>query len=268
MKPIDASRVALGLVFLARTTPISRWLPSPFSHVVPPLLGWPEHGFRAAWGGLALPDSVVIALCIVRTAAAILFTAGVRTRAAGVVTAVSALAVASQDAFAFKFTLYTLFVGTGLLALSDAGQSFALRPSARATSPTRPRLVHWFVASVYAWAGIAKLRPAWLSGDTLRVLHDQRYLVGSLADFFLADPARCRASAWAVVAVELLLGPLLLASRTRRAGLVLALGFHAFLEPIAQPDVFGWIMGALLLSFLGGWRPPIVAQLRGDPRRV
>ena len=42
-------------------TPLSQ-LPWDVCHVTPPLLGWPEHGFRAPWHGLALPAALVIAL--------------------------------------------------------------------------------------------------------------------------------------------------------------------------------------------------------------
>lgn len=250
VRPIDASRAALGILLLARTSPVSRVLPSPFNHVVTPLLGWPEHGFRAAWGGLALPDGVLIALCLIRTGAALLFTVGVWTQAAGVTAALAALVVLSQDAFVFKFTLYTLFVGTGLVALSDAGRSLALRPRTPSSAPAPPWLVQWFVASVYAWSGIAKLRPAWLSGRTLRTFYEAHYLTGAVADFFLGDPARCHVAAWGVVAVELSLGPLLLVPKTRRAGIALALAMHLAYELPAKPDVFGWIMAALLIAFV------------------
>lgn len=241
------SRAAIGAILVARTTPLSRLLPWSVSHVATPLLGWPEHGFRAAWWGLALPDAVVIALCVVRTAAAVLFLLGVWTRAAGTVAAVAALVVLSQDAFGFKFTLYTLFVGTGLLALSGGGRGFALRPSPGALPGSR-WLLTAFVASVYAWAGIAKLQPPWLSGETLRALHQAHYFASGLADALFATLPRCRAAAWGVVVTELLLGPMLLVRRTRLAGLVLAVGMHAAYEWTAQPDVFGWVMVALLVA--------------------
>jgi hypothetical protein len=238
--------------------------------VATPLLGWPEHGFRAAWGGLALPDAVVIALCVLRTGGAVLFTLGVWTRAAGTVAAVAALVVLSQDAFGFKFTLYTLFVGTLLLAVSGGGCRFALRPSPPGIGPS-PWLVRAFVASVYAWSAIAKLRGTWLSGETLRTLYQAHYLTGELADVLFATLARCHAAAWGVVIAELLLGPMLLLRRTRLVGLVLAVGMHAAYEWTAQPDVFGWVMAALLISFTGSsdlptrrrgrYAPPIVKFL-------
>ncbi len=245
------SRVALGLILIVRTTALSRLLPWTVSHVSVPLLGWPEHGFRAAWGGLEVPDGVVIALCVLRTAAAVLFTLGLWTRAAGTVAAVAAFAVLSQDAFGFKFTLYTLFVGTWLLAISGAGRHFALRPSPSGTAGSSRWLVRGFVASVYAWSAIAKMRGAWLGGETLHTLYQTHYLTGDLADVLFATVAGCRAAAWGVVATELLLGPMLLLRRTRLVGIVLAVGMHAAYEWTAHPDVFGWVMAALLVSFGG-----------------
>ncbi len=244
------SRAALGLVLVVRTTALSRLLPAPVSHVTPPLLGWPEHGFRAAVNGMELPDSLLIGLCVVRTIAAVLFAVGLWTPAAGTVAAMAAFAVVSQDVFGFKFTLYTLFVGTWLLAISGGGRQFALRPSPRGSSGSSPWLVQAFVASVYAWSAIAKIRAAWLSGETLRALHDGHYLTGTLADVLFATLGRCRVAAWGVVVTELLLGPLLLARRTRAYGLVLAVGMHATFEWTASPDVFGWVMVALLLAFV------------------
>ncbi len=259
------SRAALGLLLVVRTTPLSRWLPWPVSHVAPPLLGWPEHGFRAAWGGVVLSDSVVIALCIVRTIAAVLFMLGLWTRAAGTVAAVAAFAVLSQDAFGFKFTFYALFVGTWLLAISGGGCTFALRAAPAGRAGPSPPLVHAFVASVYAWSAIAKLRMTWLTGETLRALHEGHYLTGALSDVLFATLDRCRAAACCVVAVELLLGPLLLVRPTRKMGIALAVGMHAAYEWTAHPDVFGWIMGALLISFAD--RELLAGRQDDEPRR-
>jgi hypothetical protein len=247
-RSLGYARAALGLVLIVRTTPLANWLPEPVSHMSVPLLGWPEHGFRAAWGGLELPDVVVKALCVVRTAAAVAFTLGVGTRLAGTVAALSAFAVMSQDAFGFKFTLYTLFVGTWFLAISGAGEHFALRPSRPCGSGSSPWLVRAFVASVYGWSGVAKLRAAWLGGTTLHSLYGAHFLSGSLADMLFATQGRCHAAAWAVVITELALAPLLLARPTRLAGIVLAVAMHATYEWTAQPDVFGWVMVALLIA--------------------
>src|SRR5581483_5904788 len=113
-----------------------------------------------------------------------------------------------------------------------------------------PWLAHAFVFSVYAWSALAKLDVAYLSGRTLGVLHAAGFLRGSLADALFATPERCRLAAWAVVLVEASLGPLLIARRTRTGALLGALTMHAAFEWTAHPDVFSWVMAALLLTFL------------------
>jgi hypothetical protein len=247
-------------LLLVRTTPLANALPEPLSHMATPLLGWPEHGFRAAWWGLELPDGLVEVLCILRTAGALLFALGVQTRVAGVVAAAAALAVLSQNAFAFSFTLYTLFVGTAVVAASGAGRSLALRPEPAAGGAPTPWLVWSFVNSVYAWSAIAKVRVAWLSGRTLHALHEAGFLSGSLADTLFATPDRCRLAAWAVVLVEASLGPLLVFRRTRMGALVVALTMHATFEWTAHPDVLSWVMAALLVSFLGNGKMTIAPR--------
>jgi hypothetical protein len=56
--------------------------------------------------------------------------------------------------------------------------------------------------------------------------------------------------AWVVAAAELAMGPLLLAAKTRRAAIALALTFHAALQVAVSPDFFGFAMATLLLAFL------------------
>jgi hypothetical protein len=50
--------------------------------------------------------------------------------------------------------------------------------------------------------------------------------------------------------MEFALAVLLLVRRSRRVGLALAVMFHLGLEWATSPDLFGWAMIALLLSFL------------------
>jgi hypothetical protein len=249
MRPLAWSRAALGALLVVRSTPLVNHLGIPLARMSTPLLGWPEHGFRAAWGGIELPDVVVMVLCVLRTAAGCFFALGVCTQIAGCVAAAAAFVVLSQNAFDFSFTLYSLFVGTLLLALGDEGSRFAVCPS----PPRQPRpsvaLVRTFVVAIYFWSAAAKLRCAWLSGRTLQALRSGHFLSGPVASTLLATRSGCCAAAWGVVLVELALGPLLLFRRTRLAGLVLAAGMHVVYEISARPDVFGWVMAALLLSF-------------------
>lgn len=245
------SRIALGSLFLLRTTPLLAGLHLRELRGTFPLLGWPDD----RWHGsptLALPAAAVAALCVVRTAAALSFTLGVEARIAGVVAGTAGYLVLLQQPFAFMATLHLLFQGTILLALAGCGSAPALRPRPTRAAASGLRLMQLFVASVYVWAGLGKLRPDWLDGRTLEMLLHQRWLHGPLAEVMLGSATRCAAVAWAVALGEVATGPLLLWPRTRRLGLVAALAFHAGIEIMARPDLIGFEMVALLACFLPG----------------
>ena len=128
-----------------------------------------------------------------------------------------------------------------------------MRPEARHTSQPRiERLAdRMWVASIYVWAAIAKLRPDWFDGRTLSLLAREGQFRPFVASTLLASDARRCVISWGVSSLsELALAPLLLIPRTRRAGLALAVAFHLGLEWAASPDLFGWAMIALLLSFV------------------
>jgi len=238
-RSLVVTRVALGTLLLFRTTPLANVHYSPLTRVSWPLLGWPQHGWHAAWLGLALQGVIVAAACILRTLLAVLFTAGIAPRITGVGTAALAFVVLSQDAFTFCFTFYVLFLGVLLVALAD-----------RRVPRASLRLIHFFVASIYAWSAIAKLRGSWIDGRTLGALHDGGFLRGPVADFLLGTSHRRIGAAWSVLLFELALGPLLLVRRTRLFGLIAAISLHFVFELTAKPDVFGLVMVALLCSFL------------------
>jgi hypothetical protein len=261
-RSLGIARIALGTVFVFRTTPLANFHPSPLCWVQGPLFGWPVPGWHAAWLGLALPSLAVACLCVVRTAAAVLFTLGVATRATGLVASLCGLTVLAQDTFAFSFTRYILFVGAGLLAIADGGGTLALRPAPVVDARGSLLLVRSFVASIYAWSGIAKLHTAWLTGRTLGALHAGQFLRGPLIDLVTHSEAARAATSISVVVVELALGPLLMARRTRALGMATALVIHALYEVSAQPDVLGLVMASLLCTFL-----PLRAQTRmpGQP---
>ncbi len=246
--PRSLARVALGLVLLVRTTALANLLPIPLAHVRGPLLGWPEPGFDLAWGGLVLPASVRIALCVVRTVAALAFLLGLRARTAGLVAGTCGFLALSQDPLGFVFTLYVLFAGTMVLALTDAATD--------ADEGSSTRLLTLFVASIYVYSALAKLQGEWLSGRTLLALAEDGLLSGPIAALLIAHPALRAAAAVAVFLVELALPALLLVARTRRLGIGVALALHASFELGAHPDVMGWVMAALLFSV---WRPAAAA---------
>jgi len=247
---LGRARVALGVVFLLRTTPLLAPFHIPFLAETSPLLGWPND--HAHFNPLipVVPGGLLAALCIVRTLAAIAFTIGLRARWAGVLAGGLGYLTVLQDPVQFLTTHHVIFLGTILLACTDAVARCALFPEVRHNPVSSAWLIQCWVASIYAWAAITKLRPDWLDGRALALLAREGLLRPFVGSSLLATGERRAIVAWCVVGTELVLGPLLLIPRTRRVGLALAVTFHLGLEWAASPDLFGWAMIALLLAFL------------------
>ncbi len=244
-------RILFGAIVLCRTTPALAPFHILYMRGAYPLLGWPVAAWHVPMGDVpVLPAGLVAALCIARTLAVLLFTAGVRGRETGIAGGLLAWAVMSQDAGAYINTYNLLFLGLIVLGASGAGSTWAWRPEPEIDPRSGLALTRAFVASVYAWSGLAKLNASWLRGDVLERLRASEVVRGPLADALLTSTGACTAVAWTVVATELALGPLLLWPRTRRAAWVAALAFHATLEISLHPDVFGFAMAVLLLAFV------------------
>ncbi len=255
-RALGLARIAMGALFVVRTTALSNLLPVPLAHVSGPLLGWPAAGFRFGWCDLVLPTALVAALCVVRTLAGLAFATGLAPRTTGLVASTSALAVLSQDPFGVYYTLLVLFAGVGVLALTESGTELAVRmPGSAKRPPPRDGSGAWlvvvFVASIYAWSALAKLHASWLDGAVLRALAEDRHLHEPIASWLLESAGLRHAVALGVPLAELALAALLLGRRTRRTAVVLAVLFHAMLEIAARPDVIGWAMLALLPAAWG-----------------
>lgn len=250
LRAIGLARAAFGAVFLARTTPVLAPVAPALAARAWPLLGWPDAAWHAPVLGLRLPPAVVALLCVARTAGAVGLMLGVRSSLCGLVAGVAGYLVLAQDAFGYFHHLHMLFLGAILFACVDADGAIALRPATARSPRSSAWLLRAWVASIYAWAAVAKLRPDWLDGRALALFHAEGALHGALADAVLASPHRRAAVACTVVLVEALLGPALLWPRSRRVALVVALALHAGFELVGRVDTIGWQMAALLLVFL------------------
>jgi Vitamin K-dependent gamma-carboxylase len=257
LRALGVSRILFGSLALLRTTPVLAPLGMPYLDGTSPLLGWPRAAWHLAAFGPVLPAGLVAALCIARTLALLLFTAGVFATPAGVAAGICGWVVLAQDPASYVNTLHLLFLGTVVLATSGAGSAFALRPEPAVDAPSGLALTRALVASVYAWSGLAKLNGSWLRGDVLAHLRDSGVAHGALADSLLGSSTGRAGVAWLLVATELSLGPLLFLRRTRLAALATALALHLVLELSMHPDFFGFAMSALLLSFV---EPPAVTR--------
>jgi hypothetical protein len=249
---LGRARVALGAVFLLRTTPLLSPLHVSFLTDVRPLLGWPDGHLHFAPVVAQIPDALIEVLCVVRTVAALAFTIGIAARPAGVIAGALGYLTVMQNPGRLNTTEHVLFLGTMLLALTDAVSRCALY-SAPVRSPRSSLfLMRIWLASIYFWAGLSKLRIDWLDGRALGLfLHDGLVRPG-LGAVLMATPTQRAIIGSGVAATELALAVLLLLPRTRRLALFAALGLHAAFEVAVSPDLFGWAMAALLLCF---WEP-------------
>jgi hypothetical protein len=262
LRPLAWARIAFASVILIRTTPLIRWIDPTIGGDVRTLMGWPRAGagMHAAVFDWQLGPGVVMALCVLRTVSAALLLLGWRPLVTGLVTGALGYVVMLQDVFSFTFTQTLLFLGSAVLATTDCAAELSVRPEPPRSPRTSLYLVWAFVTSVYFWAAFCKLRRDWLDGRTLALFHDEGRLRGPLADFLLATAGRRAFAGTAVAATELSLVALLWLPRTRWLGLALALGLHVSIEIVARPDVFGWAMLSLLLSFVPLARAPEPAR--------
>lgn len=265
---LGLARIALGLVFVVRTTPLVNALSMPLAHVRGPLLGWPEPGWPMAWADLVLPDPLRKVACVVRTVAAVLFVLGVRARAAGYVAGALGLVAMSQDPFGFIFTLYTLFVGTLVLASTTATSVLAWRPDARVDFRSSASLVCFIVAAIYVFSGLAKAHAGWLSGATLLAFAEDGMFRAAAGSFLQAHDRLRVSAAWATMILELAVAVGLLVPRARRSAIVVAAVMHVSFEVVARPDVMGWVMASLLVACAASTQPVQArTSLAGDDDR-
>jgi hypothetical protein len=253
-RALGYARVALGLLFLVRTTPLSFLVGASFRAQTLPLLGWPTAEWTVAVTGVALPSGLVASLCVLRTTAAVLFTCGARARWCGIVASVCGYLVLAQDRFAFVNSLHLLFLATFVVALTIAPAP------GRELAASSVRFVGLFLASIYFWAGIAKVQPEWLSGHALDAQAGAGAFAGPLGGLVARAAVRSVAS-WTIPAVELGIAVLLLLDK-RRVAIVAALVFHLVVELTVIPDTLGWQMAVLLVAIWPRVREPAE---RGGP---
>lgn len=258
---LGVARIALGALFLVRTTPLANRLGIPLTHVDGPLLGWPSGGEPMAWADLVLPDTIRKGACVVRTISAVLFALGVRARPAGLIAGGLGLLAMSQDPFDFTFTVYTLFVATMVMAMTDAAHDRALVPDHLLDRRSSVRLLRAFLASIYAFSAIAKLNTQWLNGTVLLTYARDRIFTPRAAALLEAHPSLCVAAAWAAVLLEfgLAAGLLIPVRRAFPIATLVAITLHLTFEVVARPDLIGWIMATLLLGATTPSNPATVA---------
>jgi hypothetical protein len=250
LRALAVARIAFGLVFFLRITPLLAPLGVGFAQDNAPLFGWPDGGERIAALGPSWPDGLVAGLCVAYVIAAASFTLGVRARISGPVTAACGWLVLAQDSFGYYHHLHLLFAGCLVLGVSGAGSRFALIPDPIRSPRTGVLLARGFVASIYAWAALGKLRADWIDGRALERFHELGALRGAVADFVTATAPRRVGVSVGVIVLEAALAAGLMWKRTRTVALVAAVVMHLGFEWVGRVDSIGWQMIALLLVFV------------------
>jgi hypothetical protein len=246
LRPLGVARLAFGLVFLLRTTPLLAVFEPAFLRGSNGWLGWPDGGWHVPVAGLALPHAIVGMLVVLRTFAALGLMLGFETRVCGLVAGVAGYLVLAQDAFGYFHHLHMLYLGAILFAVVDADAAFAVKLRVARARRSSLGLMRAFVASIYVWAALGKLASEWGTGMALATFRDS----GALDKVaWLLTPGRCAAIEISVIALELAIGLGLLWRRTRTAALVMAFAMHLTFEYVAHVDSIGWQMCALLLVF-------------------
>src|SRR4051812_22664191 len=176
LRPLGAARIAFGLVFVLRTTPLLAPFSPAFLRGTNGWLGWPDAGWHVSATGLALPAVVVAALVILRTVATVCLLLGFRTRISGLVAGVTGYLVLAQDVFGYLHHLHMLYLGALLFAFVDADSALAVRITPASSPRSSLALMRVFVASIYVWAAIGKLASEWGTGSALLLFRDSGVL--------------------------------------------------------------------------------------------
>jgi hypothetical protein len=206
----------------------------------------------------ALGDTVTTILVHARTILALLLVTGIRPRIAALLLGLVGYLLMAADRFRYLHHLHLLWLTCLLVGIAPCGDRGSLehvfrRPAPNPTVPRWPLQVLRFHALViYASAGVAKLRGDWLDGSTLAGLERIQLVGGGLWSWLVDQLGRPTLAITSSV-IELSLVPLLAIRRTRIAGIVLGLAFHAFISETMMVSTFGATMALYLLLF-APWR--------------
>lgn len=218
-------------------------------------MGWVDEllvqpTFHFAWIPGVEPASRegLYALFALQALAGLSIAAGVRTRAALIVwgLAFGYVELLDKALYLNHYVLLSL-LGVWLALVPLHGRRCALPAQVPAWSLY---LLRAQVASVYLWAGLAKLNPDWLLaaqplGTWLEARADLP-VVGPL----LASPATAYAMSWGGALYDLSIPFILLSPRWRTLGLWLVLGFHVAVGLLFPIGVFPVVMMASATLFL------------------
>lgn len=235
--PLGMARIATGLAALAKLLIVG---PDLLALSLPGTVRLPWiDGFAPA---VAMPYVVIAAW----TASAVAFTAGFRTRAAGIVLCITAALTLASDHQLYSNHLYLLILLAGLLVLSDAGADRSIDAgwrSGRTVSGLGPQLLRIQVTIVYGYAALWKINLQFLSGAVLGIYLREGFVA---LPVFADDPVMLAWLAIMTVLMEFFVAFGLWSARLRplaaAVGIALHIAFVLFISIWGDLVVFGLLM--------------------------
>jgi len=238
---LGAVRVLVGLVGLWQTIRFvaNGWVETQ----------WLEPAFHFTWAGFdwvrPLPGAGMYALLAVQGLAAVALTLGWRTRIAAAVFALAFTYGDLVDKALYLNHHYLLSLLALLFVFVPVGAALSLdarRRGERQVPQASYVLLRLQVATVYVYAGLAKLHPDWLvHGEPLRIwlqAHHDLPVLGPLLD----TEAAAIFMGWAGMLHDLFIVPLLLWRRTRAVALIAVVAFHLTIWALFPVGVFSFVM--------------------------
>jgi hypothetical protein len=189
-------------------------------------------------------------LCRIRLALTCLLLLGVLPRLNALLLALVSFSIFAADGFRYLHHLLILSVSVLFLALPHVrGASSDQGEASDSTGSLALLTLRAHVMVAYFFAGLAKCMDSWLSGATLRALHEPAFATGPVMDASVRAVGYAGLS-WGACLAELG-APFLLAFRkTRLLGVLSALSLHAFVHATILVSTFGITMAVLLGAFL------------------
>lgn len=267
--PFALLRVGLAALVLLRTTVVD-WLPMDHHAWVGGLEYHPATDAAEAptlhsplWPFLPpLGPGLTAGLVWARTGLAALLLVGIRPRVVAALLALVGYGLMAADRTRYLHHLHLLWLSVGLLALTPCGERLAPfrrvpflgsgEPLAEWVPRWSLQVLRFHLLVVYTAAGVAKLDPRWLSGETLLELHRAELLTGPLVAGVI-ESLGAATLAIAIAATELALPLLLVFRRSRWIGIAIGVLFHLSVETSIMVSTFGATMILLLLVFSPGW---------------
>jgi hypothetical protein len=273
---VDASPLALGVFRILFACCLWDEVSTTASRSVFAVEGGGFHLPYAGWIPL-MPEWIYGSIHDVQLVFIVLLGIGLFTRVSCAVLLLLQGWVFFADQLNFRNHPYFFLLVLLLLALSPAGRALAVGPLIRARREGRPllpalagsplpitmqRLIQAQVCLVYLFAGLHKLRPAFLEGAVLHGILWQDLPTGTSGELlsrFVTSEQLAQLFqtgwlfgllAWATAVLELSLPLALWSRRTRPAAILVGSSFHLAIALVMEIHVFSYAMVASYLLFL------------------